>query len=116
VKIILRKWIKERSQKKSLYRSFILSEEYSLKKPFSVIDLKSDPFEENEILPTRDLDTLMEYVKFLPTLFDLEIPKIMEDQTSQTQNKKSTSQDEEEEVKKELRKLGYIWGTYWTSF
>ncbi len=58
--------------KKALYNSFINSEEYKLKKIFSIIDLKKDPFEDHEINPSLELSYFQDYLSNLEKLFQLQ--------------------------------------------
>ena len=67
----LMKQIQNGTSKKSIYRSFINSEEYKTKKIFSIIDLKDDPFEENEINPLKNISYLLEYEKQLEFLVNI---------------------------------------------
>ena len=57
---------------KSLYESFINSEEYDLKKIFSIIDLRKDPFEENEINPSSRPEYFVDYLNHLDELFQIQ--------------------------------------------
>ena len=93
--------------KKALYRSFLLSEEYRKKRIFSVIDLVNDPLEETEISPISNLEIFMEYTNYLPTFFEIEKPTM---KTELIHKDKVTMEniEEEEEVKKALKELGYI--------
>jgi len=98
---------KNQISRNAIYRSFILSDEYAMKNPFSVIDLEYDHFEDNEFSPTRDLFTLIKYSNFIPFIFKLEIPQVIPEINSKTDNIQSSDEDEEE-VQKALKELGYI--------
>ncbi len=58
--------------KKAIYNSFINSEEYNLKKNFSIIDLSKDPFEENEINPSFQPKYFVDYLSHLEDLFQIQ--------------------------------------------
>ncbi len=88
---------------KSLYETFLKSEEYSKKKPFYITDLIRDPFEENEFEPTSNLNYLMNYKKYLPILFNLEKMDL-----DQNISRTTPSDDDEMEVQQALKELGYL--------
>jgi len=99
-----KKIIQGKITQKSLYESFLKSEEFSKKRSFSVIDLRRDPFEEKEFDPTSNLQYLIDYKKYLPILFDLEKMDVSQN-VSRT---KPSNEDDELEVQQALKELGYL--------
>ena len=93
--------------KKELYEKFLENPRYQKFNPFSIFDLTSDPFEEQEINPTKDLITLMEYYNYLPLLIELEKPDIL-DEDKQEISEQKTDQEVEKELRGELERLGYV--------
>jgi len=94
--------------KKELYEKFLESPRYQKFNPFSIFDLTLDPFEENEINPTKDLTTLMEYSKYIPFLINLEKSDMLDEDKPQTIETKSEQEEVEKELREELEKLGYV--------
>ena len=99
-----KKIIQGKITQKSLYESFLKSEEFSKKRIFSVIDLKRDPFEEQEFDPTSNLHYLVDYQKYLPILFNLEKMDITQNISRST----PLNDDDELEVQQALKELGYL--------
>jgi len=98
---------KKKLSKKELYEKFLENPRYQKFNPFSIFDLTSDPFEEQEINPTKDLITLMEYYNYLPLLIELEKPDIL-DEDKQEISEQKTDQEVEKELRGELERLGYV--------
>ena len=93
--------------KKELHQKFLASPEYIRKKAFSIVNLKNDPFEKEPLSVSRDLKSLQEYSKFLNIMLELEIPEKLFNDESVDSNENSNL-DNEEELRAELEKLGYI--------
>jgi len=89
-----------------LYESFLRKWEYKRKKIFFMLDLNNDPFEENQINPFHEPNTTKEFLNYFKEMIELERPDV-KNVISET---KLTKEEEkmEEEVRKELEKLGYL--------
>ena len=92
--------------KENMYYEFLNSTEYARTKSFSMFDLKNDPFEENPIIISRDIDTLIEYQKHIQKMIKLEIQDEYFVNSSNEISEKDTKL--EAELRDELEKLGYL--------
>ena len=92
--------------KENMYNEIINSPEYIRSKPFSMFDLEEDPFENNPIVISRDIKTLMDYQKYIQKMIELEIPDGYFINSSETNAEKDTKL--EAELRDELEKLGYL--------
>ena len=96
--------------KQQVYEKFLKLPEYAKKNAFTVIDLDNDPFEENPINPTYNVGLLLEYGKHLQYMVDLEVPEepFLEQKKESATEDSDSEKTKEEELRAELKKLGYI--------
>jgi len=90
---------------KQLYELFLTSKEYKKKLKWFILDLKNDPFEENEIDPSKNREDLAEFLSYFNQLIDLDHPDLP---IKNEVNKEEIDSKELEEIEKELHKLGYV--------
>jgi len=90
--------------KKVLYEQF-LNNGKKVPKCF-VFDLENDPLEENPLDPLTDQSLSNEYLKWFKQILEIDRPNV----ATEISDKKLSEEElkEEEEIKKELKKLGYL--------
>jgi len=71
-----------------------------------VFDLENDPLEENPLDPLTDQSLSNEYLKWFKQILEIDRPNV----ATEISDKKLSEEElkEEEEIKKELKKLGYL--------
>ena len=92
--------------KEDMYNEILDSRVYVNLKPFSIYDLDDDPFEENPIIVSHDITTLIEYQKYLQKMIELEISDDYFTDSPQNLSKKDAKV--EALLRDELEKLGYL--------
>jgi len=89
--------------KKELYEQFLNSRKYTKRKKYFVLDSKNDPFEEKLINPFSNVDDTEEYLRYFKEIIEIERPDMKVEFSTN-----NIDESEEEEIKKELKAMGYL--------
>jgi len=98
------------TSKKKLLQHFLNSNEYKSGKNWFVLNLQSDPLEENPLNPFTDPTLTEDFLRYFDEMIRMERPddEIVSSFDIVLDEKTESEKQEEKEVLEELKKLGYI--------
>lgn len=87
---------------------FLSSEEYNLIPKFFYYDLKTDPYEENPIPPTRSILMLNKFTEIVNKILDIEKGTVKTEKIFNNGIKTQNEDEQKEKIMKQLKDLGYF--------